>query len=156
MFDIGFLRLKSLKVMEKWKVRSEKPGTGAKRNGLQACYFFKWNWLLPFLFFLISLFLLWSGCLSYQFWVLKVTYDFSCPVLVAYKKKWIKDFFGIKLQSNKGFVEAWKTWRFQSLVMYRIWGIFPKQSAVFFSHLNGESLRVKKMVSLTVRQTNVR
>ena len=38
-----------------------------------------------FIFFPIFLFLLLSGCLCQQFWVLKVAYYFTCLVLVGYK-----------------------------------------------------------------------
>ena len=40
---------------EKRRVRGEKTGFGAEINGLQPSYVFKWNCLLPFLFFYFTI-----------------------------------------------------------------------------------------------------
>ena len=82
MFEIGFLYPKSGKEIEKRRIRI-KTDFGAKRNGLQANHFLKRNCLILCLFLFIYIYIYIFSFLSCR--VLKVAYDFSCPVLVAFK-----------------------------------------------------------------------
>ena len=62
---------------KKHRVGAERNGTASKlffQNGIVSCYFY--------FYFIISFF---KWCLYQQCWLLKVTYVFSCSVLVACK-----------------------------------------------------------------------
>ena len=112
------------KAWRKWKkrkVRGTKTGFEAEWNRLQAVFLFQFL----------------SGCLCQQCWVLKVAYDFGCPVLLASKLITYKKWFVSRTEQKK--ISLWSLYYYKAIM---------KEGCIFWKY--SRNLGISQIILLCV------